>query len=686
MNRTRIGAACVVSLTALAAAITLGALGGRLTRGPDRITAVADTFAFTAEPGLVSGAKKYLAAGGHAGGAAISYLTFDVDLPAKRVLDRAWLWLARESGELPDLVELSLVNDVRWLESRLNGQTAPRLGTVVGSVAPGRHDDAIAFDVTSVVQRSGRYGFAVTSPTGTAMAKFMAREVGDRKSGPPTITFEWSALPPAHQPDVVRPRPPVPPMINPPVRPQLPALPSGWALPTRLPWSPPWGTPPPSASIAGPSTLPTVDPSPAVTLSASPSWTASVSPGVTTSPIASPSPTDSSSSSPSAAASASPSDQASPSLSAEPSPAVSPSSAASPSTAPDASPAPSTVPSATPQPSPSPSDVDPACKLGPALVPTCGVLWGVAPGAHTNVDRAVALTEFERRVQKPQAVYHSYHRGRELFPTAQEIGIARDAGNPRTLFMNWKPTGVTWAQIAAGHASTDAFLDELAAHLKANFTEQFFFTVHHEPENDVRATAGSGMTATDYAAMFRHVIERLRGAGVTNLVSTMTYMAYVPFNVKSWFEQLYPGDDVVDWVAWDSYAYSDPGYGYGDFAEMMNRVSSSRPGWTGFYNWAAQTFPTKPLMVGEWGVWYSQDNPEHQADFFDSARLQLEAFPRVKAMVYFESPDAEGRDSRVHVTPGTLAAFQRFSKHPAFTVQPFARQAADGVPAPVTEP
>lgn len=308
------------------------------------------------------------------------------------------------------------------------------------------------------------------------------------------------------------------------------------------------------------------------------------------------------------------------------------------------------------------------CETADLLVPTCGALWGVAPAAHTAIDRLDALRSFDDLAAKPQMIFHGYHRGRELFPTPTELAIAHDPVVPRVLFLNWKPTGATWAQIAAGDPSTDFYLDELAQHMRATLAEPFFFTMHHEPENDVIVEEGSGMTATDYAAAFRHVVLRLRADGVDNLISTMCFMAYVQWNTQPWFEQLYPGDDVVDWISWDIYAYSDPGYGYGDFAEMLNRRSGSRPGWPGFYNWAAKTFPDKPLMVAEWGVWYSQDNPGHVAAFFDSARLQLELFPRVKAYVYFESPNAEGRDSRVQTTPDGLQSFQRFSHHPAFDV------------------
>ena len=297
------------------------------------------------------------------------------------------------------------------------------------------------------------------------------------------------------------------------------------------------------------------------------------------------------------------------------------------------------------------------------------MLWGVAPGAHTDQPRDEALADFEADTGRTQAIYHAYHRGTELFPTASEIEIARDPEKPRLLFLNWKPTGASWAEIARGDADTDAYLDRLAAHIRETFPEEFFFTVHHEPENDVRPNAGSGYTAEDYRAMFRYVINRLRADGVTNLVSTMVHLAYIPWTTQTWWEDLYPGDDVVDWIAWDIYAYSDPGYGYGDFSELMNRTSSSAPDWPGFYNYAAARHPDKPFMLAEWGVWYSSQNPDHMAEFFDSVAKQIALFPRMKALVYFDTPaDQSNRDSRVTRTADGLDAYTRLGLDPTFDV------------------
>jgi hypothetical protein len=311
------------------------------------------------------------------------------------------------------------------------------------------------------------------------------------------------------------------------------------------------------------------------------------------------------------------------------------------------------------------------CRTGVKLVPTCGVLWGVAPGAFTDKRGVQALTAFEEKTERHQDIYHAYHRGqRQLFPTRQEISIARQRGKSRVLFLNWKPTGASWAAIARGDQRTDAYLDRLAPYIRKNFPEQFFFAVHHEAEDNIKEKAGSGYTAKDYAGMYRHVVKRLRAHGVDNIVTVLVHMAYVPHTTQTWFDDMYPGDDVVDWIGFDTYAYSDPGYGHGDFAELLNRRSGLTPDWPGFYNWAARKHPGKPLMVAEWGVWSSKRNPSHKAEFYREVGRQIGRFPNIRAMVAFDTPhNQQGRDSRVDTSAASLQAYRWLGNLPVFQVE-----------------
>jgi beta-mannanase len=303
------------------------------------------------------------------------------------------------------------------------------------------------------------------------------------------------------------------------------------------------------------------------------------------------------------------------------------------------------------------------------LVPSCGVLWGAAAGGFTDTPRDTALKTWEDLTGRTATIYHTYHKGDETFPTAAEIAMTRDAAHPRVLLLNWKVAyGTSWAKVAAG--DKDARIDKWATYVKANYgTQKFFLALHHEPENDVNATAGSGMTAADYAAMYRHVILRLRADGVTNAVNVVAYMGNEKWMAQSWWKDLYPGDDVVDWVGLDSYVSVEKSYyHYGDFGDLLDRQPTG--GGLGFYDWAVRTHPAKPLMVAEWGMYHRVKYPTDKSAAFASVVPQLKAHPAVKAIVYFDTAsDNEGdRDISVNSLPGSLAAFKIVAADPMFTV------------------
>ncbi|WP_155829979.1 hypothetical protein [Glycomyces tenuis] len=304
------------------------------------------------------------------------------------------------------------------------------------------------------------------------------------------------------------------------------------------------------------------------------------------------------------------------------------------------------------------------CTTDEKLVPSCGALVGAAAGGHTDRPKEEAFLEFEQDAAHHQQIYHAYERadGR-LFPTPEQIELTEDPEHPRTLFINWKPQMAEWAEIAAGDPKVDDYLTRLAEHIKANFDKPFFFTVHHEPENDVVDREGSGMEAGDYAAMFRYVVEFLRGQGVDNLVTVMNYMGYLKWVSVPWHGELYPGDDVVDWIGVSGYGQSLADDGHSDFTEIVDQTKDDS--WPGFYHWIGQTHPDKPMMMAEWGVFHYDEYPNHQQTVFESAAEQFAHYPRLKAIVYFSSPDAEGRDSEIHVDPDAQQAFRELmdSRH-----------------------
>jgi beta-mannanase len=168
--------------------------------------------------------------------------------------------------------------------------------------------------------------------------------------------------------------------------------------------------------------------------------------------------------------------------------------------------------------------------------------------------------------------------------------------------------------------------------------------------------------------MYAHTVKRLRAAGVRNAVFVMVYMSYEPWCVQPWFSDLWPGDDVVDWVGFDPYLFAKPGgYGYGDFGYLVNRTSDPKR-WPGFYTWVTRTHGNKPLMVAEWGVFDNSPNPSNKAWIFSTVASQIGRFPALKALVYFDSPAAPKGDTRPDSSSPALQEYRRLAESAIFTV------------------
>ncbi len=323
----------------------------------------------------------------------------------------------------------------------------------------------------------------------------------------------------------------------------------------------------------------------------------------------------------------------------------------------------------TPEPATTPSvgAGEVGCPVSELLVPRCGAWWGAAPGVFTGTPPIEALRDFEAKTGQRARIYHRYHRGDDLFPTRSELAAARDREGSRILLINWKVAwNSTWADVAAG--GQDHRIDRLARHIRSTFPEKFFLAIHHEPENDVDLDPGSGMTPEDYAAMYRHTVQRLRDQGVENAVFVMAYMGYQGWGVKPWFGDLYPGDDVVDWIGYDPYVSADPdAHHHGDFAELVNQTTDPDR-WPGFYNWARKAHPDKPLMLSEWGVFEYAADPGNKREIFASVQRQLPDYPALKALVYFDSPRAPRGDTRIDSSPQALAAFRVIANLPVWSI------------------
>ncbi|MET8154032.1 glycosyl hydrolase, partial [Actinoplanes sp. NPDC005259] len=297
------------------------------------------------------------------------------------------------------------------------------------------------------------------------------------------------------------------------------------------------------------------------------------------------------------------------------------------------------------------------------------VLWGAAAGGFTTAPRDAELKKWEKTSGRTASIFHTYHKGDEAFPTQAEIDMTSDPANPRVLLTNWKIAyGSSWAKVAKGEQ--DKRIDAFAARVKKTYGDKkFFLVLNHEPENDVIAKKGSGWEAKDFAAMYRHTIKRLESKGVDNAINVMAYMGNEKWMAQSWWADLYPGDDVVDWIGLDSYVSAEKGYyHYGMFADLLDRKAPNGPT---FYDWATKKHASKPLMIAEWGVYHRIGKPVDKTAGYNSVLPELAKRPGIKAIVYFDTKnDDEGnRDISIDSTKNNLAAFKKLAANPIFNVK-----------------
>jgi beta-mannanase len=273
------------------------------------------------------------------------------------------------------------------------------------------------------------------------------------------------------------------------------------------------------------------------------------------------------------------------------------------------------------------------CTVSSLLVPSCGAWFGAStPSRNGSYDYTAGLVEYEAVAQNTPDILHFYKTGNVKFPNAEEIRASERAGNQRSLlFYNWKPsTQITWRDIANGGA--DANIATVATGLKA-YPHKLFLTIYHEPEDNVDPSANSGMTPDDYAAMYRHVVTRLRELGVTNAVYVWNTMGY--YGWEEYLDGLYPGHEYVDWLCYDPYAKNNR---QTTLPALVNDVKPDI-GWPGYYTWATAKAPGKPIMWCEWGVDMTT-NTNPAINLAGDAAQMLSGYPMLKAFVYWNDANS----------------------------------------------
>jgi hypothetical protein len=264
------------------------------------------------------------------------------------------------------------------------------------------------------------------------------------------------------------------------------------------------------------------------------------------------------------------------------------------------------------------------------LVPREGAWWGSYPGqAAGDVEAREAL--YGRKVD----VLHRYHDWNDVWPTDAEQAYAAQG---RFLYVSWENrifggNTVCWADVADG--SQDAAIDAQAQRLAA-FGQRLFVGFLHEPEdnlgpcqagaiNDSVADMGS---AQEFRAAFRHIVARVRPVA-PNVVWVFSVMGHDP--ASSW--TFYPGDDVVDWVAWDAYNWANCAGRTADSWRSFQQIAQ------GMYGYLDAIGNAKPRMLGEFGSHDDSALGSKDQWLREVPAILRTAMPELKAVVYFDRVD-----------------------------------------------
>jgi len=235
------------------------------------------------------------------------------------------------------------------------------------------------------------------------------------------------------------------------------------------------------------------------------------------------------------------------------------------------------------------------------------------------------IEALERRIGRPFAIDHVYHRWDSAFPSDYDRWTVAQG---RILFLNWTSrraddSATSWAAIAMGEE--DDLIADRAADI-ARLGSPVLLGFSHEPgalEGDGEARSGA---RADYIAAWRHIVERFAEAQVENVswVWTLTAYEFRTGDPESW----YPGDEVVDWVGVDGYANV-----------RCPWLDVPWLSWEEIFG-AATDFADrhgKAVVIAEFMAGEDPIDPQAKANWFRAGVDALVAMPSIKAVVSFNS-------------------------------------------------
>jgi hypothetical protein len=333
-----------------------------------------------------------------------------------------------------------------------------------------------------------------------------------------------------------------------------------------------------------------------------------------------------------------------------------------------------------------------------AAAPADGVLTGayIDFGEMEDDVTLEKIEDFEQLVGKHQGIIaSSSFWGEQNFPMANMRLIARHGSIPLVFWSPWDrpykeglgPDKFSLTSIIAGQH--DSYIDQWADGARefgglmmvsfANEMNGSWFPWSGVHYGGGHSTSGGFEGPETFKAAWRHVVDRVRQRGVTNVKWVLHLMDFSSPN-EDWnlAEQYYPGGNYVDWLGFSLYGAQFPSDDhYPDFVSCFD--------WP--YTELAEIDPTKPIMLCEWGVGEFPAKGDKGEWIRGAFRTMADTvkYPRLKAAVFWHerwqnSGDAVDEsaaenagkfsDLRVNSSPGSLRAYRESVADPVFLDRP----------------
>lgn len=211
----------------------------------------------------------------------------------------------------------------------------------------------------------------------------------------------------------------------------------------------------------------------------------------------------------------------------------------------------------------------------------------------------------------------------------------------------------TWTYKQVSNGSLDRYLDAVATKVKATSAK---FIVDIDPETDDRPDIGGSNkikavagTRAEYVAAYRHIVDRFRAKGVTNILWSWTMSGWTASDPsKAWnLQQLWPGSNYVNMIMWDPYNHSTSSWR--SFSQIVAPFYNAIRG--GLLDPVDANAKKLPLGLGEYGCIADPRRP----DWFKAIPGQIKSFPALVSIGYFNSGSwgALGTDSAAISAYGT---------------------------------